>query len=96
MCPHCGMKHKSKVLLKQHIRRMGKYHSKECVQCSYEFETWFEHQRHIETKHNGNWKYVCGLCPEVFDDERERKSHRKYEFLELDVWLSFNVLIVII
>jgi len=76
VCPACGMGCDS---LKRHKLRYGPYHVGKCAFCAKEFETWEEHKRHLDTRHGGRFRHVCGLCGVCsFDTEAECKHHRMF------------------
>lgn len=56
---------------------MGPHHGKHCVQCNYEIQSWEDHQQHVRDAHNNQWKYVCGICEEVFDSQEDCNYHRR-------------------
>ena len=75
-CIHCGEVFSSQALYNQHIKLVGPYHSKNCVQCQTPFETWAEHTKHVRISHDGVWKFICGMCEELFDNMELQKAHR--------------------
>ena len=38
--------------------------------------SWEEHQRHVEGLHGGAWKFICGICDDVFESKELALAHR--------------------
>ena len=75
-CAHCGLQCTSLNNIKYHQQIKGKFHSNHCVQCQEPVATWQAHQDHVRDQHGDVWKYVCGICPELFDTKGMAASHK--------------------
>ena len=80
-CIHCGKKCKINKVLKDHLKRAGPYHGDECVQCPFKFTTYEEYCDHVNKDHFGRWKYRCGHCLEMFDQNKDVKRHYRHVHL---------------
>jgi len=76
-CNVCGEKSTTQMGLRHHTKRMGPFHIDKCVQCDYVFISWDDHQDHVNNVHNGEMKYQCGLCGEIFPTAHLHKHHRQ-------------------
>ena len=82
-CVQCGKSSDNPDLIeranyvKMHSKQMGPFHRNKCAQCPAVFNSYAEHMAHINTEHNGIYKYVCGYCDALFDTEEDRREHRK-------------------
>lgn len=75
-CSHCG-KNMLEYQMKIHLSHWGTHHTKKCTQCDIWLETYDENVKHVEEVHGGKWKYICGKCPDLFDEEKQRAAHRQ-------------------
>ena len=83
-CFQCGEKFQmGRSSAKKHFEKVGQFHAtKKCLQCDYILTSYQDHQGHVMTNHGGNFKYVCGICPSLFDSEMDRKEHKFTEHME--------------
>jgi hypothetical protein len=57
-------------------KNFGPFHDNTCAICNAEFKSWEEHIAHLREFHNGQFKYKCGICRDVFDTEERQRIHR--------------------
>ena len=83
-CFQCGWKFpKGKFHAKKHFDKVGPYHAtKKCLQCDYELKSYQDHKDHVRTQHGGMFKFVCGVCPLLFDSDLESRKHKHTEHME--------------
>ena len=74
-CIICGISRHSASDYDAHLKRYGPLHNDKCSQCSKKLVSYQEYQNHVRDQHYGIWKYSCGFCEELFDDEKQCKSH---------------------
>lgn len=63
---------------------MGPYHIGDCAACGEKFDSWPDHETHVRLKHNGVWKFRCGLCSEVFGHLKHLRAHKQHSHPEAD------------
>ena len=81
-CICCGVDWKNRNKLARHYDRMtmGKDHVHNCPRCPQViFESWFDHQEHVDAHHGGVFSFWCMLdnCSETFKTIKERNAHRR-------------------
>ena len=77
-CVACGHEFtRGKFELEKHLKKMGPFHDGRCGQCGEKFEVWADHKKHVENKHDGEWKFRCGFCDEVFLGKYSYAAHTK-------------------
>jgi len=75
-CLSCGKHVKSKKLLYDHTRQMGKFHDGKCRICpDFEAAIWSQNLKHFNEFHKGEIQYKCGFCPEYFNTQLQIQVH---------------------
>ena len=74
-CVQCGISRHAASDYDVHLKRYGPFHNDKCSQCSKKLVSYKEYQDHVRDQHYGIWKYSCGFCGDIFNDEKECKSH---------------------
>lgn len=62
---------------KRHKDLTGPGHDNTCVHpnCQEVFETWKQHCDHVKIEHAGIFKFKCGFCEKLFDNESALECH---------------------
>ena len=59
----------------KHAKDKGPFHNDECSQCFEKMTSYQEYCNHVKIKHSGIWKYRCGHCEDLFDENEELLKH---------------------
>ena len=78
-CNACGRGYMTYDSLKFHRKLEGPFHLNECSLCHEQLETWAEHQKHLDEKHDGKFMHRCGICGvSSFDTDKQKINHHVF------------------